>query len=176
MLTCGEGYSACMTSKFDRFFGLVRNNINNFGVHLQWVGDAQPPFAYSVGMLSFEHPEFIVFQTSASTSQWLLNNFAFRVRDKVQGFAAGEEVHGLLAEHSVYLLEVIDSTKHLTVTNRMYRRPGGPPVRALQVVLPDRHGCWPWEEGCELPQPLLGHAPSSPAKIQHVRLVEHDPN
>lgn len=125
----------------------MRDSIAAHGVALWYVFDAEPPFAYTVGMRAFDAPEMVVFSVTQQVAKWTLNNFAFRVRDGVQRFEAGQLVDGVLTDFPVYLLDVTDSSDHLTLSNQMYRTAGGSPVPALQVVVPDLSGRWPWEEG-----------------------------
>ena len=50
---------------------------------------------------------------------------------------------GLLTGFPRYLMQVDDSSEHLTVANRSYRVPGREPVPALQVVQAGLNGLWP---------------------------------
>lgn len=164
-----------MARNTDRMFNIVRNNIHEHGVHLQWIPDGDPSFAYTVGLAPRDHPEVIIFNVQANMASWFLNNIAFRVRDEVQTFSAGTLIDGLVPEFSFYLMPVADSTKHLTVANRFYRVPGRPPIDALQLVQPGLNGLWPWEEGCDIRQPLLGPPPNDLTATPHVPLVPHEP-
>jgi hypothetical protein len=159
----------------NRMLTMVRNNINEHGVHLQWIPDGEPSFAYTVGLAPQEHPELIIFNVQPQMVESLLNNFAFRVRDGVQTFTAGTLVDGLIDNYSFYLMPVKDSSEHLTVSNRFYRIPGRAPIDALQVVQPGLNRLWPWEEGCDIPQPLLGDAPQDMRSLPHVALLPHEP-
>jgi hypothetical protein len=161
--------------RFDKHFAAVRNNVAEFGVHIQWIFDTEPSFAYTVGMAGNNNPEFIVFNVTQEMAAWLLNNLALRVRDGVQDFEPDTLVDGLLTGFSLYLMPVEDSSEHLTLSNRFYRVPGRNPVRAVQVVQPGVNGLWPWEPGCDIPQPLLGAQPADISAVRHVHLVPHDP-
>lgn len=164
-----------MAQRMDKYFTTVRNNIAQYGVHIQWIFDSEPSFAYTVGMAGKNKPEFIVFNVTDELAQAVLNNLAFRVRDGVQEFEADTVVDGLLSEFPLYLMQVDDSNEHLTVSNRFYRVPGRDPIRALQVVQPGLNGLWPWEPGCNITQPLLGAQPADISAVRHVELVPHDP-
>ena len=159
-----------MATRQDKAFTAVRNNIAQFGLHIQWIVDAQPPFSYTVGMGGRSEPEFIIFNANGDLASLILHNLAGRVIDGVQRFAAGTLVDGLLNGFSLYLMQVDDSNEHLTVANRFYRMPGRPPLAALQVVQPGLNGVWPWEADCDIPQPLLGTQPADIGAVPHVAL------
>ena len=155
-------------------------NIAAHGVHLQWVaaGDGDPCFAYTVGLQAFDdHPELITFGANGEDSQVILNNFVFRIRDRVQRFETPLEVRDFGSGYPVRLHPVADSTTHLTAANAMYRIGGGPPIRALQVVWPDVEQRWPWEAGSTLTAyPDLAQADfDKTASLPQVDLVPHDP-
>lgn len=159
----------------DRMFTMVRNNISEHGVHIQWIPDGAPGFAYTVGLASRQHPEFIVFNVQPKMVQYFLNNFAFRVRDGIQSFTGGTLIDGLVDNFSFYLTPVGDSSEHLTVSNRFYRVPGREPIAALQIVQPGLNGLWPWQEKCDIPQPLLGAVPEDVESLPHVPLAPYEP-
>lgn len=164
-----------MAQRLDKHFAMVRNNIAEYGTHIQWIFNADPPFAYTVGMAGKNKPEFIIFNVTDQVAMAALNNLAFRVRDRVQDFEPDTLVNGLLTGFPLYLMQVDDSSDHLTVSNRFYRVPGRNPIRALQVVQPGLNGLWPWEPGCDIAQPLLGAPPANISAVRHVDLVPHDP-
>ena len=164
-------------SRMDRAFALARQNITAHGVHINWVGagGGEPSFAYTVGLAGRDHPELIVFGAGPNDSQWILNNFAFRVRDGVQRFDVPQVIEDFNDGYAAQLIEVPDSSKHLTLANRMYRKGGAPPIRALQVVFPDKDHLWPWEEGSGFANtPVLG-SPLQKQDAPTTVLLPHEP-
>lgn len=130
-------------------FQLARTNIAVHGVHLMWIGagEREPCFGYTVGLNAFDHPELIVFGPGQHDAAYILNNFAFRVRDEVQRFDDPQVIQDFGTGYPAALLPVENSSRHLTVSNQMYRGAGKPPVAALQVYFPDADHRWPWIDG-----------------------------
>lgn len=113
-----------------------------------------PNFLYTVGLSTYDAPEFIVFGVAMEVGHAVLNGMGAKVRDGAR-FQAGDLLDDVLDGYNVRLVEVHDTTEHLTVANRVYGLPD--PVRALQIVLPDKAGRFPWDPDCELSwQPVLG--------------------
>ncbi|MDR2188589.1 MAG: DUF4262 domain-containing protein [Azonexus sp.] len=55
----------------------VRQDIEKYGVSIIYVGDENPPFAYTVGLwLKHQHPELIIFGLSDRVMWSLLNEIA----------------------------------------------------------------------------------------------------
>lgn len=117
-------------------------------------GDApNQTFAYTVGLAGQNKPELIMTGVAPSTAAGLLNDTAQRE------FQAGDLVAGVVDGYPLYALQVLDSSTHLTLVNRIYANPDGSPVAALQLVWPDDQARFPWNTGYELSpeyQELLG--------------------
>lgn len=149
----------------DRFDGYVRHMqdlIAEFGWAIQAVmGDEETvPFCYTVGLASKDLPELAVFGLPAPVAGAILNDLAARAVAGVE-FGDGLMLHDVVDALPVMIVEVIDSTKHLTLANRIGRRtPADPQVRAWQVVFPDAQGRWPWAPESDVATlPLLGAVP-----------------
>lgn len=119
-------------------------------------------FGYTVGLSRFHgHPELIITGIPQMETVHPLNLLGERVRAGEQ-FAAGDLVEGLFACRCPVALVDVDpqeSVRHLVAANQLYRNPGAPPVRALQLVWPDPGRQYPWDPGYSLPesaQPVLG--------------------
>jgi hypothetical protein len=119
-------------------------------------------FGYTVGLSRYRgHPELIITGIPQMETVYPLNLMGQRVRAG-ERFAAGDLVDGLFACGCGVALVLVDSresVRHLVAANQLYRNPGAPPVRALQLVWPDPGGRFPWEPGYSLPesvQPVLG--------------------
>ncbi|QNN52334.1 DUF4262 domain-containing protein [Nocardioides mesophilus] len=122
-------------------------------------------FGYTIGLSRYRgHPELIVTGIPQLETTHPLNLMGERVRDG-ERFAGGDLVDDLCPCTSLVALIEVDprkSVEYLLVANQVYRNPGGPPVRALQMVWPDQRGRFPWDWGYSLPasaQPLLGPVP-----------------
>lgn len=112
-------------------------------------------FSYTVGLMKWHHPEFIIFGLPPVAAAAILNALGREVRNgRVYETGRHDEI---LVGYPAELVEVTDSTEHLTMANRVFadRRP----VPALQIVWPDRHGRFPWEDDYSVSpsaQPVLG--------------------
>ncbi|WP_199434577.1 DUF4262 domain-containing protein [Qaidamihabitans albus] len=141
------------------------DTIDAFGWAIQYVvGDeGAPPFAYTIGLSEYRHPELILFGTDQYTAGGVLNALGKRVRHRrPPGTGAPLTLDGW--PHRVHLVRVPDSSGFLLGANFRYRAPGGPPVPALQVVHDDLWGRFPWESGYGMDrarQPVLGAPPAS---------------
>jgi hypothetical protein len=165
----------------NKVFAVVRANIAAFGVHIQGVFDnkgQKPPFYYTVGLGSIEHPELIFVGGTQDEAQWILNNLAFRARDGVQRFDGPLEIPQFSEGFPLRLTPVADSSTHLTMANAMYRGAGRAPIPALQAMVPDATRRWPWEPGSALAAtPLLADSHFDyTAPLPTVELAKHDPN
>ena len=128
--------------------------VDRHGVFIQAVGGREgPPFAYTVGLFAVDHPEFIMFGIPLRLAGELLNDLAFSVLRAGMRYSDGDRVQRLTAKGFAWLLTVDDSTEHLLAAHslRDRRSPAAQhsALPALQVVLSDRNGVWPWEPASE---------------------------
>lgn len=112
-------------------------------------------FAYTVGLwLTLSHPELIL------VGRWkqahdILDSAVSLLEDGAT-FAAGDETDEILNDYPVRFCPVSDQRREELLTyaswaNRRRR------FEALQLVVPDQHRRWPWDDGYDAyPQPLLG--------------------
>lgn len=117
-----------------------------------------PPFAYTVGLYGFGHPELLVYGLPDGDACWVLNNLAERVRQG-QRFAPGRVYPLDDSPRQVHLFAFHDDgpVPVLISAQRFYDRSRADPVPALQCVWNDGRGRFPWEPGYDLPaglQPL----------------------
>jgi uncharacterized protein DUF4262 len=114
-------------------------------------------FAYTVGLTRFHgHPELLVSGLSPAHAPARLSEFASEVASG-RRFVAGVLREGP-GQHRTQFLQV-DEPVELVIAQAVYARATGVP--ALQVVLSDHQGRWPWTpgwRGCagEAVQPLFG--------------------
>jgi hypothetical protein len=137
------------------YYAAVAENIERHGRHLQAVfpvaeGDP-PPFVYTIGNRPL--PELLL--VGAWDLAWLLNDLSARQRE------AGEALLGdvsLGGEHPVRLIDVTDDAVKEKWTVQAGRHYGDEAYLVTQVVVPDKAGRFPGEDGCQEPyaaQPLL---------------------
>lgn len=131
----------------DHLMHQVRENIDTYGWHATAVfGDQDEPwscgFAYTTGLIERNHPEIIVFSLPPQTAHALLS-IAYEMIKSGRTFVDGEEVTEI-ANLPVYFRSApADNPNYsLGVGIRFYDQPTFP---VLQMVLPDKHGKWPWE-------------------------------
>jgi hypothetical protein len=124
-----------------------RDTIRRHGWAIRAVpGDGEdPPFAYTVGLTGFGHPELILFATSPAAAATVLNGLGELVRAG-RRLAAGEHVR--LPGGGAVLAGFPEAEHWLFAADDLYRLPGGPPVPALLVIPdddpePGRDGCCP---------------------------------
>lgn len=133
----------------------IRKIIGEFGWAVQAVqGDGiHPPLAYTVGLTSRGLPELVVTGLDETASGYLLNQAAADLEQRVIR-EPGQRLRlsgGELAE--VVAVAVPDA--HLKVAAAMY----GDALLALQLVIADANGRWPWANGYQGGsggQPVLG--------------------
>ncbi|WP_020387261.1 DUF4262 domain-containing protein [Kribbella catacumbae] len=118
-------------------------NIQRYGWTVQFVegdhGGRNPAYAYTLGLSLHGHPEFITFNCRPELVARDLEPLAQAVLAGRQ-FDEGDDLGDLFRPR---LLRLPDSTTHLYTANTMFRRPGDPPIRALQFVWPSMT---PWLE------------------------------
>jgi hypothetical protein len=119
----------------------IEQNIQTYGWTMQYIegdGDRNPGFGYTLGLSLYQHPEIIVFEPEPSYAMLSLKPLAWAVMEGAE-FDEGDDLTGFFPPpHTAELLRFPDSALHLYTANSMFRRPGGPPVPALQLIWPDR--------------------------------------
>jgi hypothetical protein len=141
----------------EAYLAQVSSIVDRHGVCVQAVA-AETPFAYTVGVFARDHPEFVVFGLPQRLAHGLLNDLAHAVLRGDLRFSSGDRVHRLIANGFGWLVAVDDPEEYLGVAYEI----AGRPVAALQLVLPDRNGAWPWEPWTtESDLPVLGKPPTT---------------
>jgi hypothetical protein len=118
---------------------IMRSQILEHGFSITTVeagGRREPPFAYTVGLSRTDHPELICFNVHPDCAVRSLTPIARAVLDEGFVLDEGSDVDAVLGGTGARLLRFPDSSTHLFDANRFYRKAGGPPVRALQLVWP----------------------------------------
>ncbi len=113
----------------------------------------EPLFHYTVGLTAKEQPELIVYSLPYDVGHDVLNSVAEQVLAGHE-LRDDEPVPGLPAEAPELRTFATTSLQDpLGLATSRY----GDAVKVRQVVLPDKHGRWPWEQSADRPwlTPLL---------------------
>lgn len=154
-----------LTAWRDQMNAWQRDTIRKYGwaVTAVFGEEEEPPFAYAVGLSGFDHPELLVVGLPEGAAGRVLNDYGERVRAG-QRLVPGERRVDPVAGLPLKLIEVTDSlAAGLLDANALYQGESGRPVPALQIVVSDGDGRFPWEAGCTTPgwlQPLFGSVAS----------------
>ena len=109
-------------------------------------GDAEPAFAYSIGLYeNFKHPEIILFGLDLGVMHRLINDVGKRIREG-QRFDEARRYDDFFKGYQCEFRNVNPSRYEglLTYDIWYYKRS---PFPVLQMIWPDRGGLFPWEEG-----------------------------
>lgn len=102
------------------------------------------PYGYTVGLTRYHgHPEVMVSGVDECGAMEYLDRVGAYVRSG-ERYGVGDGV-GLGRERGVFL--AVDQPDLLELAQKVYGRPGGPAVPALQLVVSDDAGRLPWERG-----------------------------
>lgn len=132
----------------------ILKRIEEFGWIVQWIGEARPPFAYSVGMTPHSLPEVIMFGLRAETMQFFINEVCGRMLYEQIRYAHGDVITELSESGQPLMVLDVEETAPLGTVRRLYHN-----FRSIQLVYADHDGRFPWQEDYSFPpeeQPLLG--------------------
>ncbi|MEV5691989.1 DUF4262 domain-containing protein [Micromonospora globbae] len=145
----------------EEFFRIQQKHIDEIGWSVTAVlpapTEAGAPFAYTVGLTEHDVPELVIAGLDPHIAQALLNDLARRVHDRAERLTHGQRVTDLLVGYDAVIVEG-PATEALH-PGAAYARYGADRVRLQQIVWPDKHGRFPWDDGYGYPahvQPLLG--------------------
>lgn len=133
-------------------------DVREYGWHCVLVGaegEADPPFAYTVGLLhSYEHAELVL------VGRWQhahgILGAAVDLVSEGATLAPGDESDDVVEGYPVRFGPVSDEQRTELLTYAEWLYPGRA-FPALQLILPDRAGRMPDDVGYDgYPQPLLG--------------------
>ena len=146
---CEQGISSSDPIRFqqwdDQEQARLRETIREYGWAIQAVHAVperrRPPFAYTVGLTRFGHPELVVFGLHQNLAAQLLNALGTRAKaglrlDDGMLFAAGAA-----GPTALRMAELPNPEDVLFTAVSRY----GPRVRALQVIVADESGKFPDE-------------------------------
>lgn len=103
------------------------------------------PFAYTVGLTAHGYPELIIAGLHPATAQALLNDLASRVYDRAERFTHGQHVDDLLAGYPAVIVNGPPTAQ--LWPGAAIGRYGSDRVRLQQIIWPDPHGRFPWQDG-----------------------------
>lgn len=124
-----------------------------------------PPFAYTVGLFqTFGHAEILVIGLPHPVAHVLLNDVGAAARAG-RRFQVGRRYAELLVGYECTFREV-PRRGYPSYLGRALWFYGRTTFPALQLVYPDRHGRWPWQEGVSpefrARQPVIANAHDPP--------------
>jgi hypothetical protein len=137
------------------------------GLHVVHVPETPttPAHSYSAGLWdSLDQPEVIVFGLDPEVAAELIEAVADEA-DAGRPCLADTRRDGLLTDYAVRFVAIAagDATQWLAATAWAY---DGAAFPAVQLVWPDKHGRWPWDEatreGFRSNQPVVGQRPPTP--------------
>ena len=142
----------------DSGLGAITEAIARDGVHLQFVPQPTPLETcwYTVGLAGHGHPELILFGLPPDISRPALYALAGDLIAGRREVASGRRADDVLEGHQVEFVAVAEPDRHLPVAAQYYAGTDAP-LRALQLVWPDRYHRWPWQTGTRVSDmPVLG--------------------
>lgn len=110
--------------------------------------DEFPTFwSYTTGLVELNHPEFVVFGLPPDSAHSLFGLLVNRIVTTGREFEDGEEIDDVANLPLRFRSAPSDDAHYpLAVGQRLYNRSEFP---VLQLVLPDKNGVWPWEDGVD---------------------------
>jgi hypothetical protein len=128
--------------------------VREFGWYAASIYDHDPPFLYSIGLLStLAHPEFVVFGLESNNAHALLSGLIRDIRagqsfalPGVHALNLGEDFRVALrlvheSQHPLYLGLAMGYCRHLGRIGQL---------QAVQVFWPDLSSKFPFDVGCDL--------------------------
>jgi Domain of unknown function (DUF4262) len=141
----------------DTYLQELGRRIRQQGWVVQYIGDPQIPWAYTIGLSDRGHPELVITGVDPGTSAVVLNTIAKACRSGVDisDLSALAEEFG----HPQVVLQPrpVDPTWRVTNLFNITRAYFGSVPETMQVVMADTQGRFPWDPGHNLPvaQPVL---------------------
>ena len=115
------------------------------GYSVYVVDNDWPAYAYTVGLTALNHPELVLFGLERWRLLGLLCQFAEGIRDgHVNPLSNGARTR--VGDWNFTAKALPNPRRLLPRAHAIYGRR----FRALQLIYPDVHGVWPWEDDCHL--------------------------
>jgi hypothetical protein len=142
---------------------IIHRNVDEYGCHVMRIAadEEGPGFAYSIGVgKTFHQPELVCFGLDDELLPSVVNEVCDRMADG-ERFTDGGKVPSLIAGRDCVLRRVERAryADFLPFARWFY---GNDDFEVLQIVWPDEHGRYPWDEGFQMNelQPHLWEAAS----------------
>lgn len=139
----------------------IRRKLQAHGWTAITILDRANPYTYSLGFTQKGLPELVVFGIDPETVRSVLGEI-FREVQAGRPYRKGlYQAEGF--PMPFHLLPVPDDKARvlLRIAHSMF-----PGFQALQLVVPDERGCFPWDQGCDpayiAAQPIQGQRPEGP--------------
>jgi hypothetical protein len=139
----------------------IFRNVRKHGCHIVDIIDADPKFAFSIGLfLNYGHPEFIIFGMPSDNAQTVINHVRDHVADG-QKFADGDICDDLFTDgDKICFWQVpFEAYPEYLGTACWFYGESGLVFPCLQIIWQDANHRFPWEAGCQpyviKGQPLL---------------------
>lgn len=156
-----EEQKPCEPQQIKQLFHKVKMDILNDGFSIIWVlpGEETMSFAYTVGLyVSYDKPELYVSGLNRQDSMKTLWE-PIKLMKRGRTFKPGEIATDIFSCRCAFLKVMRkDYAGNFNVTRAYY---GHSAFEALQLVIPDTKGRFPWEAGCDRAyverQKIIGH-------------------
>lgn len=123
----------------EQLFAAMRNHIETVGWAVTGVFDADPPFAYTVGLTEKGRPELFMSGLDINVMALILNDIAANENPVIGDVLEGYVGNG----YKLAVVAADPKAAAVAVPRAMY---GRDKVRALQIVWPDKKGRFPWDK------------------------------
>ena len=139
---------------------ILFRNVRKHGCHIVGITDADPAFAFSIGLyLNYRHPKLIIFGLPSDDAQAVINHVRDHVSDG-RKFADGDICDDLFTDCKICFWQVpFESYREYLGIARWFYGKSGLVFPCLQMIWQDANQRFPWEQGCEpyviKAQPLL---------------------
>lgn len=140
---------------------VIFRNVRNHGCHIVGIPEADPPFAFSVGLfVNYGHPELMIFGQSSENAQAIINLIRDRVADGhkfVDGDISGNFLEN---DYKLGFWQVpFNAYPEYLGTALWFYSKSRLAFPCLQIIWQDVNRRFPWEAECLLAvkkeQPLL---------------------
>ena len=155
----------------DAFLKNLEDIVEEHGVCVQYVGSngESPAFGYTVGLSLADHPEFLIEGLPLELTHALLNDMGFSVLRSGMRFGPGDVVDHLIGSFPIALVAIDEPERYLLssfeIRDRLRPEESGHSLSAVQIVMPDSEGRFPWIPGGSDQSSLLGQFRPSESRL-----------
>jgi len=137
---------AVCESGVESFWSKIEEDINGMGWSIVCVADAPIPFAYTVGLTNYNHPELVMSGLPYQTMGVILNSIGEKIKNG-EKYSNDQTVTGFLGGGYELRFRKISTKKswEYVAQAKNYFKPKR--ISALQVLWPDKNHVFPTEKG-----------------------------